>query len=86
MTSEMMLLPSTLAPGPKLTLVEFCTAYELTDLVRERLDANGYTGSNLLPYIELTELKDMGFKPGEIAALKEAVRSWALPNASALIN
>jgi len=45
--------------------------------VHQKLDENGYTTSNTITYIRVSELKEMGFKHGEIAAMKDAVRQWA---------
>ncbi|KAI5992670.1 hypothetical protein EDD15DRAFT_2167802, partial [Pisolithus albus] len=74
------LLPESATPGLCLTLSEFCTAYSLSDNVRQKLDDNGYTGSSTISYIRISELKDMGFKHGEIAAMKDAVRGWIASN------
>jgi hypothetical protein len=38
---------------------------------------NGYTGTRTIRYIIVSELKEMGFKNGEIAAMKDAVARWA---------
>ncbi|KAI5983917.1 hypothetical protein EDD15DRAFT_2178126, partial [Pisolithus albus] len=42
------LLPESATPGPRLSLSEFCTAYSLSDDIRQKLDDNGYTGSNTI--------------------------------------
>ena len=45
-------------------------------MVYHKLDENGYTSSNTISYIWVSELKEMGFKHGEIAAMKDAVWQW----------
>ncbi|KAI5981242.1 hypothetical protein EDD15DRAFT_2380033 [Pisolithus albus] len=75
-----LLLPESATPGPCLTLSEFCAAYSLSDNVRQKLDDNGYMGSSTISYICVSELKDMEFKHGEIAAMKDAVRWWIASN------
>ncbi|KAI6021252.1 hypothetical protein EDC04DRAFT_2901316 [Pisolithus marmoratus] len=74
------LLPESAMPGPCLTLSEFCAAYSLSDNVCQKLDDNGYMGSNTISYICVSELKDMGFKHSEITAMKDAVRRWIASN------
>jgi len=71
------LLPTSAKPGPHLTLNEFCLTYSLSNSVHQKLDENGHTTSNTITYICVSELKEMGFKHGEIAAMKDAVRQWA---------
>ncbi|KAI5981430.1 hypothetical protein EDC04DRAFT_2916555 [Pisolithus marmoratus] len=44
------------------------------------LNNNGYTSSNTISYIHVSELRDMGFKHGEIMAMKDAVRQWIASN------
>lgn len=70
------LLPDAAKPGPCLSLSEFCAAYSLSGNIHKKLDDNGYTGSSTISYIRVSELKEMGFKHGEIAAMKDAVRQW----------
>ena len=72
-----LLLPASAKPGPHLTLNEFCLTYSLSNSVHQKLDENGYMTSNTITYIHVSELKEMGFKHGEIAAMKDAVWQWA---------
>lgn len=74
-----MLLPSSRAIGQYLTLQDFCTQYDITDTVRNKLSDEGYTNSRVLQYIAIEELKEVGFKNGEIASLKDAVIRWSVP-------
>ena len=76
MVENDLLVPASAVPGPSLSLDDFCKAYSLSNNVHQKLDDNGYTGSNTIRYICVPELKEMGFKYGEIAAMKDAVRQW----------
>ena len=42
---------------------------------------NAYTVTHAFAYMETAELREMGFKAGEIVDLKEAVKEWAVPRA-----
>ena len=79
-TDPNLLLPGLAAPGPCLTLQQFCGEYSLSDAVYHKLNENGHTSSNTISYIWVSELKEMGFKHGEIAAMKDAVHvEWCNP-------
>jgi len=41
-----------------------------------RLHENGYTSVETLTFIVVPELQEMGFKFGEIAAMKVVMRHW----------
>ncbi|KAL4062389.1 hypothetical protein V8B97DRAFT_1877926, partial [Scleroderma yunnanense] len=71
-----LLLSASATLGSPLSLNEFCTAYSLSDTICQKLDENSYTGSNMISYICISKLKDMGLKYGEIAAMKNALRQW----------
>lgn len=73
-----MLLPHDRIPGPRLSLTEFRTIYELTENVQTKLDENGYNGSHTFRFAELQDLKDAGLKAGEIAQMKDAIWRWSL--------
>ena len=73
-----MLLPAGHFQGPQLTLDEFCALYSLSDRVKDKLDENGYSGSHTFHFVELQDLKDGGFKVGEIAQLKDAISQWSM--------
>jgi hypothetical protein len=74
------LIPADRAPGPTLSLDDFCKTYLLTDGVRTKLDENGYSGSHTFQYAEWKDLKsDTGLKAGEIAQLKHAISIWSIP-------
>jgi hypothetical protein len=55
----------------------FCAAFELSQDIHTKLAGNGYTGTQTIRYIIVSELKEMGFKNGEITAMKDAVARWA---------
>jgi len=74
------LIPADCAPGPMLSLDDFCKTYLLTDGVRTNLDDNGYSGSHTFQYTEWKDLKsDAGLKAGEIVQLKHAISIWSIP-------
>lgn len=73
------LIPSHLHPGPCIQIDEFCDLYHLGENIVRQLKENGFTGTQAFHFIETKDLKDMGFKPGEIADLKDAVEAWAMP-------
>ena len=56
------------------TLSEFATRYQISDHIRTRLEEEGFTISNQLRFIIIRELKEMGFKRGEIAVLQDAAQ------------
>ncbi|KAF8841893.1 hypothetical protein BDN67DRAFT_1010284 [Paxillus ammoniavirescens] len=71
-----LLIPPGAQHGAELTLNEFCAEYSLTDGVRAKLHKNGYTGTEMISFIIIPELKEMGFKHGEIAAMKVTIMHW----------
>ena len=44
---------------------------------RKSNDDNKYSGTQAFAHMEASELRELGFKPGEIVDLKEAVLEWA---------
>ena len=73
------LIPPDLQPGIKQDIATFCRTHGLSEEVLEKFRAHAYTGTQAFRYISVQELKDLGFKPGEIVDLKEAVLEWAIP-------
>jgi hypothetical protein len=73
------LIPHHLQPGIKLDIGTFCLSHGLSADILEKFRENAYTGTQAFRYIDVQELKDLGFKPGEIVDLKEAVLEWAVP-------
>ncbi|KAJ7132727.1 hypothetical protein C8R46DRAFT_1235676 [Mycena filopes] len=72
-----MLIPYPCIPGPDLTITNFCTTYNLDDDIRNRFESNKYKGSADFEFIEVDELKEMGFMRGEIAQIKGAIGKWS---------
>jgi hypothetical protein len=78
MPSSQSLIPPHLQPGIKQDITTFCQAHGLSKQVLEKFRAHAYTGMQAFRYIDVQELKELGFKPGEIVDLKEAVLEWAV--------
>ena len=70
------LIPSTHGPGPRMSMEQFW----LSEDIFRRLDTNKYSGTQAFAHMEPSELRELGFKPGEIVDLKEAVAEWASSN------
>jgi hypothetical protein len=51
--------------------------YNLSNEILTRFSANGFTTLNQLCYIALSDLKEMEFKRGEIAAIQDAIEMWS---------
>ncbi|KAG1852248.1 hypothetical protein DFJ58DRAFT_791257 [Suillus subalutaceus] len=77
-TIDIPLLSVSARPGPDMSLADFCIAFELSQDILTKLADNGYTGMRTIRYIIVSELKEMGFKNGEITAMKDAVARWAM--------
>lgn len=75
-----LLIPQTSAPGPKLSIAEFCEQYDIDNKVRDRLIDEGYRSSASFAYTKIIDLSDAGFKRGEISELKVAISQWSVPN------
>ncbi|KAF5376011.1 hypothetical protein D9757_008837 [Collybiopsis confluens] len=77
-------LPTTVNPvklvpgsiGADMSVDDFGTKFELTEAVVSRLKTNGYMKLKTLRHVTLDELASMGFKPGEVASLRDAVEDW----------
>lgn len=65
--------------GSKLNIKTFCIIFYLLDSIQQQLKENAYTRTHAFTHMEMAELWEMGFKAGEIADLKEAVKEWAVP-------
>lgn len=77
---SLQLLPEYRTAGPSLPLQEFCIQFDVSEAVCHRLREEGFTSSRTLQYIAIDNLKEMKFKLGEIASLKDAVARWSVPN------
>ena len=74
------LLPANRIAGLSLALEDFCSQYLVDDIVRQKLSDEGYKTSHHLQYATVQELKEAGFRIGEIASLKDAFARWSLPS------
>jgi hypothetical protein len=72
------LIPPDLQPGVKQDIGTFCRTHGLSEEILEKFRMHAYTGTQAFRYINIQELKDLGFKPGEIVDLKEAILEWAV--------
>ncbi|KAJ7025732.1 hypothetical protein C8F04DRAFT_1299035, partial [Mycena alexandri] len=72
-----MLVPSPLVPGPKLDINSFCQNYNLDPKIAARFLQHKYRTTDSFWYIEVKELKELGFVAGEIAELSAAIAAWA---------
>lgn len=76
---NLLLIAASHAVGPDVSLANFCAQYGVGDGVQDKLLAEGYTSAGLLEYVTAADLKEVGLKLGEIAALKHAVAKWSVP-------
>ncbi|KAJ6542777.1 hypothetical protein B0H19DRAFT_1076827 [Mycena capillaripes] len=59
---------------PTLTVAEFCQQYNLSDRILALLNQEGFENAAALLEVSEATLKDVGFKDGQIAELKRALR------------
>jgi hypothetical protein len=71
------LLPPTRVPGPDLPIADFCQQHQLDNDVLHKLMDNRYKNVRTLRFITIADLKEMGFLPGEIGELRDAVEKWS---------
>jgi hypothetical protein len=76
--SSLLLHPSRV-PGPDIPLSEFCEQYSLGPNILRKLQDNFYTHARVLRFVTIDELKEMDFRLGEIAELRDAVERWSIP-------
>jgi hypothetical protein len=64
-------------PGPRMTLKDFCSTYQLSAAIEVKLDSIGMTGPHALRYLTKDDLRNEGkLLVGEVAELKDAERRW----------
>ncbi|KAJ7934466.1 hypothetical protein B0H13DRAFT_2305561 [Mycena leptocephala] len=69
-----------LIPYPEdLSIQDFCSLYSLDDDICDRFQTHKYKRTKSFKFIEVDELKEIGFLQGEIAELKVAVAQWSQP-------
>ncbi|KAI5985290.1 hypothetical protein EDD15DRAFT_2374350 [Pisolithus albus] len=71
------LLPMTHVPGEDMTIIDFCTRYDLGDMILKKLQDNSFRKARPLRFLTISALKEMGFVHGEIAELRDAVEQWS---------
>jgi hypothetical protein len=59
-------------------ITTFCTRYELGDPIVRKLTENGYSHARMLRFVQISELTQMEFRLGDIAAMKDAVEQWSV--------
>jgi len=75
--SSLLLHPSRL-PGPEMDIAIFCQQFNLAPQTLEKLKENYYGKAQVLRFVHIDDLKEMGFRMGEIAGLQDAVEKWSL--------
>ncbi|KAJ7862829.1 hypothetical protein B0H13DRAFT_2354477 [Mycena leptocephala] len=77
-----MLIPYPRIPGPDLSIEDFCSLHNLDTDICDRFKQNKYKRTNAFKFVEVDDLKAMGFMRGEIAELTVAIGGWSqLPSA-----
>jgi hypothetical protein len=61
-----------------MTLNNFCAKYDLSLTILQKLLENSYTNARMLHFVMIDELCKMGFRLGEIAALRDAIEMWSI--------
>lgn len=62
--------------GPEMDIERFCLIYNLPPAIQTHFHESAITGTHAFSEINGTDLKEMGFKLGEIIDLKRAIGSW----------
>ena len=74
-----LLIPSGHATGPDMPIIYFCLAYQLDDSIAKKFVSHSLKEAHLLQFVWFADLKEMGFKFREIAALHDAIKKWSIP-------
>jgi hypothetical protein len=77
------LIPPSCKPGEDMSIVAFCILYQLDDSIAMKFASHSFKEARLLRYVTFSDLKEMEFKFGEIAALRDAVERWSIPTSIA---
>jgi hypothetical protein len=56
----------------------FCQQFDLAPQTLEKLKENYYGKAQVLRFVCIDDLKEMGFRMGEIAGLQDAVEKWSV--------
>ncbi|KAG2353917.1 hypothetical protein BDR07DRAFT_1495396 [Suillus spraguei] len=74
-TTASLLLPTQLAtPGPRMSLADFCVAFDVSDALQTKLSNNRFTSSHSLHFASLDDLKTIGILCGKLTQLKDAIQ------------
>ena len=77
LSAAMLLTPSQLQSlGPRLSLDDFTTLYDISQNLQHKLIENGYIASHSLCFATIQDLEAIGVLHGEIVQLKDAVSHW----------
>lgn len=72
------LLHPSRAPGEDMSLSDFCNIYNLGQRVLDTFTEHSYKTARILRFVTIAELKEMGFRFGEIAGLRDAIETWSV--------
>ncbi|KAF7372254.1 hypothetical protein MVEN_00084900 [Mycena venus] len=75
-SSNMLISPSRVS-GADLSIEDFCSLYDLDSDISHRFKEHKFKRTTAFKFVEVEELKEMGFMKGEIAELKVAVETWS---------
>jgi hypothetical protein len=73
----LLFLPFPRLPGADLSIEEFCTTYNFDGNISERFKQHRFKRTTAFKFVEVPELKEMGFMKGEVAELKVAIEEWS---------
>jgi hypothetical protein len=74
-TPTSLMLPNYIE-GPEMSIEKFCLIYNLPPTIQTHFHESAITGTHAFSEINSMDLKEMGFKLGEIIDLKRAIGSW----------
>jgi len=74
------LLHPSRSPGKDMRLTQFYVEYDLSLTILKKLHENFYKDARMICFIILEELKAMQFRFSEVAALRDAIDRWSVPN------
>ncbi|KAG2345633.1 hypothetical protein BDR05DRAFT_946676 [Suillus weaverae] len=81
--STCLLIPPLHKPGNDMSIVVSCALYQLDNSITMKFASHSFKEAHLLHYVTFSDLKEMEFKFGEIAALRDAVERWSIPTSMA---
>ncbi|KAG1824699.1 uncharacterized protein BJ212DRAFT_1475992 [Suillus subaureus] len=74
--SSLLLSTQLASLGPRMNLTDFCSAYELSQILQSKLSNHGFMSSHALRYVTVDDSQKVGLLCGELAELKDAVAHW----------